>query len=265
MGFFEKIKDGLRKTRESMMKQVDGFLNSFTKIDEELFEELEEILITCDIGVATSVRICDDLRKRVKEKGIKDPSEIKNEMKDIILTILGEDTPLDLSTKPSVVVVIGVNGAGKTTTIGKYVSRLKSEGKKVVVAAADTFRAAAIDQLEVWTTRSGVDLVKHAEGSDPSAVVFDAITAAKSRGAEHRRVFENTRWWRCKCRRDNHLPRRADCSSRRTGKAAACPASRTRTHCAARLLSAEKNVAADNNCSSGTLYFPPVAERQQRA
>ncbi|MBE6838256.1 MAG: signal recognition particle-docking protein FtsY [Ruminococcus sp.] len=184
MGFFEKIKDGLRKTRESMMKQVDGFLNSFTKIDEELFEELEEILITCDIGVATSVRICDDLRKRVKEKGIKDPSEIKNEMKDIILTILGEDTPLDLSTKPSVVVVIGVNGAGKTTTIGKYVSRLKSEGKKVVVAAADTFRAAAIDQLEVWTTRSGVDLVKHAEGSDPSAVVFDAITAAKSRGAD---------------------------------------------------------------------------------
>lgn len=184
MGFFEKIKDGLRKTRESMMKKVDGFLNSFTKIDEELFEELEEILITCDIGVSTSVRICDDLRKRVKEKGITDPADIKTEMKDIILGILGEDTPLDLSTKPSVVVVIGVNGAGKTTTIGKFISRLKSDGKKVVVAAADTFRAAAIDQLEVWTERSGVDIVKHAEGADPSAVVFDAINAAKSRNAD---------------------------------------------------------------------------------
>ncbi len=184
MGFFEKIKDGLRKTRESMMKKVDGFLNSFTKIDEELFEELEEILITCDIGVSTSVRICDDLRKRVKEKGITDPADIKTEMKDIILGILGEDTPLDLSTKPSVVVVIGVNGAGKTTTIGKFISRLKSDGKKVVVAAADTFRAAAIDQLEVWTERSGVDIVKHAEGADPSAVVFDAINAAKSRNVD---------------------------------------------------------------------------------
>lgn len=184
MGLFEKIKSGLLKTKESMVKRIDGFISSFTKIDEEFFEELEEILITCDIGVATSVKICDELRKKVKEKGITDPIDIKSEMKEIIVEMLGEDKPLNLSTKPSVVVVIGVNGAGKTTTIGKLSAQLKNSGKKVVVAAADTFRAAAIDQLEVWTKRSEVDIVKHAEGSDPAAVVFDGISAAKARNAD---------------------------------------------------------------------------------
>ena len=184
MGLFEKIKSGLLKTKESMVKRIDGFISSFTKIDEEFFEELEEILITCDIGVTTSVKICDGLRKRVKEKGITDPLDIKSEMKEIIVEMLGEDRPLNLSTKPSVIVVIGVNGAGKTTTIGKLSAQLKSSGKKVIVAAADTFRAAAIDQLEVWTKRSKVDIVKHAEGSDPAAVVFDGISAAKARNAD---------------------------------------------------------------------------------
>lgn len=184
MGLFGKIKQGLLKTRESMIKQVDSFLNSFTKIDEELFEELEEILITCDIGVQTSEKICEELRKSVKEKGLTDPRDIKSEMKEIITGMLGEDKGLDLSTKPSVIIVIGVNGAGKTTTIGKLSAQLKSEGKKVVVAAADTFRAAAIDQLEVWTQRSGVELVKHSEGSDPASVVFDGISAAKARNAD---------------------------------------------------------------------------------
>ncbi len=184
MGLFEKIKNGLLKTKENMIKQVDSFLNSFTKIDEELFDELEEILITCDIGVSTSVKICDELRKRVKEKGITDPALIKGEMREIIVEILGEDEKLNLSTKPSIVIVIGVNGAGKTTTIGKLSAQLKSEEKKVVVAAADTFRAAAIDQLEVWTERSGVELVKHSEGSDPASVVFDGISAAKARNAD---------------------------------------------------------------------------------
>ena len=184
MGLFEKIKSGLLKTKESMVKRIDSFIGSFTKIDEEFFEELEEILITSDIGVSTSVKICDELRKIVKEKGITDPLDIKSEMKEIIVEMLGEDKPLDLSTKPSVIVVIGVNGAGKTTTIGKLSAQLKNSGKKVVVAAADTFRAAAIDQLEVWTKRSEVDIVKHAEGSDPAAVVFDGISAAKARNAD---------------------------------------------------------------------------------
>lgn len=184
MGLFEKIKSGLLKTKESMVKRIDSFIGSFTKIDEEFFEELEEILITSDIGVSTSVKICDELRKRVKEKGITDPLDIKSEMKEIIVEMLGEDKPLDLSTKPSVIVVIGVNGAGKTTTIGKLSAQLKNSGKKVVVAAADTFRAAAIDQLEVWTKRSEVDIVKHAEGSDPAAVVFDGISATKARNAD---------------------------------------------------------------------------------
>lgn len=184
MGFFEKIAEGIKKTRDSMMSKVNSLLNSFTKIDEEFFEELEETLIMCDIGVQTSVDICAELRKKVKEKGITDPALIKDELKDIISGMLGEDTKLDLSTTPSVVLVIGVNGAGKTTTIGKLAAKYVNEGKKVIVAAADTFRAAAIDQLQVWVDRAGAQIVKHAEGSDPAAVVFDAITAAKARGAD---------------------------------------------------------------------------------
>ena len=184
MGFFEKIAEGIRKTRDSMMGKVNSLLNSFTKIDEDFFEELEETLIMCDIGVQTSVDICTELRKAVKEKGIKDPAEIKDELKRIIAEMLGEDKKIDYSTKPTVILVIGVNGAGKTTTIGKLAARLTSEGKKVIVAAADTFRAAAIDQLQVWVDRAGAEIVKHSEGSDPASVVFDAISAAKARGAD---------------------------------------------------------------------------------
>ena len=184
MGFFEKLKNGLKKTKDSMMSKIEGLLHKFKKIDEELFEELEETLILCDIGVNTSVKICDELRERVKKDGITDPEAIKDLLKEIVMNMLGEEQPLDLSTTPSVILVIGVNGVGKTTTIGKLAYSLHKEGKKVIVAAADTFRAAAIDQLEVWTERAGVDLIKHNEGSDPASVVFDALTAAKARGAD---------------------------------------------------------------------------------
>ena len=184
MGFFDKIAEGIKKTRDSMMSKVNSLINSFTKIDEDFFEELEETLIMCDIGVQTSVDICAELRKKVKEKGITDPMLIKNELKAIITEMLGEDKKLDLSTKPSVVLVIGVNGAGKTTTIGKLAAQLTNQGKKVIVAAADTFRAAAIDQLQIWVDRAGADIVKHNEGSAPASVVFDAITAAKARNAD---------------------------------------------------------------------------------
>ena len=184
MGFFEKLKNGLKKTKDSMIGKIERLLNSFTKIDEELFEELEDTLITSDIGVNTSTKICDLLRERVKRDGIKDPGQIKDVLKEIIAEMLGEDTPLDISTTPSVILVIGVNGVGKTTTIGKLSNQLRNQGKKVLVAAADTFRAAAIDQLEVWTERAGVDIIKHKEGSDPAAVVFDALQAAKSRGVD---------------------------------------------------------------------------------
>lgn len=183
-GIFAKIREGLRKTKESMMSRIQSVLGSFTKIDEELFDELLETMIMGDMGVETSENICDALRVRIKERGITDPNEIMALIQEIISEMLGEDKSLDLSTKPSVIMVIGVNGAGKTTTIGKLCHQLKDEGKKVIVAAADTFRAAAIDQLEVWTQRSGVDIVKHAEGSDPGAVVYDAIDAAKARGCD---------------------------------------------------------------------------------
>lgn len=184
MNIFSKIAAGLKKTKDSMMGKLESLMNSFTKIDEEFFEELEELLITCDIGVETSLNICGELRKKVKEKGITDPAQIKTELKEIITEMLGEDKGIDTSAKPAVILVIGVNGAGKTTTIGKLAARYKNEGKSVLVAAADTFRAAAIEQLEVWTERAGVDIVKHAEGSDPASVVFDAVTAAKARGTD---------------------------------------------------------------------------------
>ena len=184
MNIFSKIAEGLRKTKDSMMGKLESLMNSFTKIDEEFFEELEEILITCDIGVETSLDICGELRKKVKEKGITDPSMIKDELKEIISEMLGEDKEIDVSTKPAVILVIGVNGAGKTTTVGKLAYHFKSEGKSVLVAAADTFRAAAIDQLQVWAERADAEIVKHAEGSDPASVVFDAITAAKARGTD---------------------------------------------------------------------------------
>lgn len=184
MGFFNKIAEGIKKTRDSIMGGVNRVLNSFTKIDEDFFEELEETLIMCDIGVKTSGDICSELRKKVKEEGISSPDEIKKALRDIIARMLGEDRKLDLSTKPSVILMIGVNGAGKTTTIGKLAAKLTAQGKKVIVAAADTFRAAAIEQLEIWAERAGADIVKHSEGSDPASVVFDAVTAAKARGAD---------------------------------------------------------------------------------
>lgn len=183
-GILQKIREGLRKTKNSVIAKMQLVLNAFTKIDEDLFEQLEETMIMGDMGAETSIAICDQLRKRVKERGITDPKQIMGLIQEIIGEMLGEDQTLQLNTKPSVIMVIGVNGAGKTTTIGKMCHQFKEEGKKVIVAAADTFRAAAIDQLQVWTDRAGVDLVKHTEGSDPGAVVYDAIEAAKARDCD---------------------------------------------------------------------------------
>lgn len=184
MGFFNKIAEGLKKTRDSMMGKVDALLNSFTKIDEDFFDELEESLIMADVGAVTSARICENLRKKVKEEGLSDPAAVKGALKEIIAQMLAGDEALNLATKPSIILVIGVNGVGKTTTIGKLAHNLHEDGKKVLLAAADTFRAAAIDQLQIWADRAGVDLVKHGEGSDPAAVVFDAINAGKARGCD---------------------------------------------------------------------------------
>ena len=184
MGIFSKIKSGLQKTRSSIADSVNSLINSFTKIDEELFEELEEILVMSDIGVATSTEICDKMRKKIKETGETDPNNIKHMMKEIIVEMLGEDEGLSLNTKPSVILVIGVNGVGKTTSIGKIASQLKNSGKNVVLGAADTFRAAAIDQLEIWSERAGVTMVKSVEGTDPASVVFDTIASAKAKGAD---------------------------------------------------------------------------------
>ncbi len=184
IGFFEKLKNGLKKTKDGFLGRIELLMNSFTKIDEDFFEELEEMLILSDIGAETSMDICYQLRAAVKRTGATDPNDVKQLLKDIIAEMLTGGNELDLSTRPSVIMVIGVNGAGKTTTIGKLSANLKAQGKKVIVAAADTFRAAAIDQLNVWTDRAGVDIVKHSEGSDPAAVVFDAICAAKARNAD---------------------------------------------------------------------------------
>ena len=184
MGLFAKIKEGLKKTRENVSTSIDKMLHSFQKIDEELFEELEELLVLGDVGVPTAERICEECRRQVKERKISDPNEIYGLIREITADMMRGGEELDLSTSPSVILVIGVNGVGKTTTIGKLAYHLKSEGKRVILAAADTFRAAAIDQLEVWAQRSGCDIVKQSEGSDPASVVFDAISAAKARGAD---------------------------------------------------------------------------------
>ena len=185
MGFFDKLKNGLTKTRESIAKQVNNVFSVFVKVDDELFENLEEALIMADIGVETSTYIIEKLRDNVKHKHITDGNLVKEELKSIISEILSAlDTTVNTSTTPSVILVIGVNGVGKTTGIGKIASHYKSMGKKVLLAAADTFRAAAIDQLDIWAQRSGCDIIKHQENSDPAAVVFDACTAAKARGAD---------------------------------------------------------------------------------
>lgn len=184
MGLFSKINNGLKKTRDSFLGAVNGILSAFTKIDEELFEELEEALIMSDMGMPTAESIMTSLRKKVKETGVQEPSAIYGMLEEIITELLGEEEGLKLTTKPSVILVIGVNGVGKTTTIGKMASMLKKGGKKVILGAADTFRAAAIDQLSVWADRAGVDMIKSNEGSDPASVVYDTIAAAKSRGAD---------------------------------------------------------------------------------
>lgn len=184
MGFFSKIKEGLKKTRNSIAQSVTGIINSFTKIDEELFEELEEILVMADIGVVTAENICEQLRAKIKENGVTDPQLIKGMLKEIITEMLGEDEGLKLETKPSVILVIGVNGVGKTTSIGKISAQLKAEGKNVVLGAADTFRAAAIDQLGIWADRAGVTMVRSVEGTDPASVVFDTIASAKAKNAD---------------------------------------------------------------------------------
>ncbi len=181
MRLFEKIKSGLAKTRAGMKNSIDSLVNSFTKIDEDLLDELEEVLILSDIGAVTSQNIISQLRIRIKEKGIKDPQEIKSEIQSIISDMLGEFVPLDLSQKPTVVLVIGVNGVGKTTTIGKLASNYVKDGKKVLLAAADTFRAAAVEQLCMWADRSGADIVTSFEGADPASVVYDAISSAKAK------------------------------------------------------------------------------------
>ena len=184
MGFFSKIKSGLAKTRNALKENINSVINSFTKIDEELFEELEEILVLSDIGCATAEEICNILREKVKKEGIKDPNVIKKLMNTVISEMIDGDASLKISTKPSIILVIGVNGVGKTTSIGKIAARLKSEGKSVMLGAADTFRAAAIDQLAVWAERAGVPMVKGVEGTDPASVVFDTIASAKAKGTD---------------------------------------------------------------------------------
>ena len=184
MGFFSKIAEGLKKTKDSLMGKIDQVLTSFGKVDEELFEELEETLIMADVGTVTATRICEELRKRVKAGAVTDVNEVRSLLKEIIAEMLSGDFELNLSTQPAIILVIGVNGVGKTTTIGKMANNLRQDGKKVLLAAADTFRAAAIEQLEIWADRAQVDLIKHGEGSDPAAVVFDAVNAGKARGAD---------------------------------------------------------------------------------
>ena len=184
MAFLDKLKAGLQKTKKALFAPIDQMLKAFTKVDEDLIEELEEMLICADVGAGATEEIIEKLRDDIREEKIKDADEVRAFLKNTLKEMIGEGEPLKLGTKPSVILVIGVNGAGKTTSIGKISNKLRQDGKRVVVAAADTFRAAAIDQLAVWCERSGVDLVKQSEGSDPAAVVYDAISYAKNKGAD---------------------------------------------------------------------------------
>ena len=184
MGFLDKLKSGLSKTKSAIFGQIDEVLKAFVKVDEDLLDELEELLIMADVGVGATEEIMERLREDVKDGRLKEKDQVIDALKTILSDMIGEGGELDLSTTPSIILVIGVNGAGKTTSIGKISNRLISKGKKVVVAAADTFRAAAIDQLGVWCERSGAEIVKQNEGSDPAAVVFDALSYAKKRGAD---------------------------------------------------------------------------------
>ena len=185
MGFFDKLKNGLSKTKTSFDEKMNNIFSSFRKVDEEVLEELEEALIMSDVGVETSTMIINNLRQRIKKESIKDAEEVKDALRQEIKEIFDKtDSSLKLKTKPSVILIVGVNGVGKTTSIGKIANKLKKDGKKVVVAAADTFRAAAVEQLEVWANRVGCDIVKKEEGTDPASVVYDAIKIAKSKDAD---------------------------------------------------------------------------------
>lgn len=184
MAFLDKLKSGLAKTKDALFKQVDNLLKSFVKVDEDLIDELEELLICADVGVAATEEITERLRDQIKEGRLKEKDQVMQVLREILTDMIGEGEPLRLDTKPSVILVIGVNGAGKTTSIGKISKRLIKSGKSVVVAASDTFRAAAIDQLAVWCERSGAELVRQQEGSDPAAVVYDAAGYAKKHGAD---------------------------------------------------------------------------------
>ncbi|MBQ3064508.1 MAG: signal recognition particle-docking protein FtsY [Clostridia bacterium] len=184
MGFLTKLRAGLAKTKNALFGRIDALLKLFVRVDEDLLEELEELLITADVGVSATEEILDRLRAEIKEGRLKDPVDIKGALRVILADMIGEGEALHLDTTPTVILIIGVNGAGKTTSIGKISARLRAEKKKVVVAAADTFRAAAIDQLSVWCDRAGVDIVKQHEGSDPASVVFDAIQYTKKKGAD---------------------------------------------------------------------------------
>ena len=183
LGFFSKISEGLKKTRDSLGQLFDGVFSGGS-VNDELFDDLEEALVLGDTGAATAAAICEELRKRVKKDGVTDPEKVREMLAEVIAEMLRGGQELNLESKPAIIMVIGVNGAGKTTTIGKLAKRFEDAGKKVVVAAADTFRAAALEQLEVWAQRSGAEIIKHSEGSDPAAVVFDAIAAGKARHAD---------------------------------------------------------------------------------
>ena len=185
MGLFDKLKEGLQKTRAAVSDQVESLLKTFTPLDEDFFDDLEEALILADLGAVTAMNITEELRDRAKEKKLRDGEELKAEFREIVCEILTrKSSEMKLTTKPSVVLVVGVNGVGKTTSIGKLAHVFKEQGKKVMLAAADTFRAAAADQLSIWADRAGVELVRHGEGADPAAVIFDAINAAKARGSD---------------------------------------------------------------------------------
>ena len=184
MGFFEKLKAGLTKTKNAIFKQVNDIFKHFVKVDEEMLEELEETLIAADVGIAATEEIIDTLREKIKDERISDPQDAKKALMDILVDMIGEGEPLNLDTRPAVILVIGVNGVGKTTSVAKIAHCLKDEGKKVLLCAADTFRAGAIEQLQIWGDRAGIEVIKHAEGSDPAAVVFDAANAAKAKGAD---------------------------------------------------------------------------------
>ena len=185
MSFFEKLKNGLNKTKNNIDEKINGVLSNFRKVDEDLLEELEEALIMSDIGMDTSLEIIDNLRKKIKLENLKEAEDVKKALRELMKEILDkQDVSLKMDSKPSVILVIGVNGVGKTTSIGKIANRLKKENKKIVLAAADTFRAAAVEQLEIWANRSGCDIVKKQEGVDPASVVYDAIKITKEKNAD---------------------------------------------------------------------------------